>query len=83
MGIFLFATTSRWLTQSSIQWIPMTLNSGVKRPELEADHSPPSSDEIKNAWNDTSNPPLRPGTYSAGSRVSRMNCTGCWSLSLH
>jgi len=31
-------------TQSPIQWI-----AGVKRPEREADHSPPSSAEVKNA----------------------------------
>jgi hypothetical protein len=27
---------------------------GVKRPDLEADHTPPSSDEVKNAWSCTS-----------------------------
>jgi hypothetical protein len=31
--------------------------SGVKRPRHEANHSPPSSAEIKNAWNYTSTPP--------------------------
>jgi hypothetical protein len=29
---------------------------GVKRPEREADHSPPSSTEVKNAWSYTSTP---------------------------
>jgi hypothetical protein len=29
---------------------------GVKRPELEADLSPPSSSEVKNEWNYTSTP---------------------------
>jgi hypothetical protein len=32
---------------------------GVKRPEHEVDHSPPSSAEIKNAWSYTSTPPIR------------------------
>jgi hypothetical protein len=32
------------------------LSLGVKRLELEADHSPPSSAEIKNAWSYTSTP---------------------------
>jgi hypothetical protein len=32
---------------------------GVKRPVNEADHSPPSSAEVKNAWNYTSTPPIR------------------------
>jgi hypothetical protein len=31
---------------------------GVKRPGREADHSPPSNAEIKNAWSYTSTPPL-------------------------
>jgi hypothetical protein len=30
--------------------------SGVKRPGCEADHSPPSSAEVKNAWSYTSTP---------------------------
>jgi len=32
---------------------------GVKRPDREADHSPPSSAEVNNAWNSTSTPPIR------------------------
>jgi hypothetical protein len=35
-------------TQPPIQWIPGALSLGVKRPGREADHSPPSSAEIKN-----------------------------------
>jgi hypothetical protein len=35
------------------------LSLGVKRPGREADHSPPSSAEVKNAWNCTSTPPIR------------------------
>jgi len=31
--------------QPPLQWV-----SGIKRPESEADHLPPSSTEIKNAW---------------------------------
>jgi hypothetical protein len=33
------------------------LSLGVKRPRREADHSPPSSAEVKNAWSYTSTPP--------------------------
>jgi hypothetical protein len=33
---------------------------GVKRPEREADHSPPSSAEVKNAWSYTSTTPIHP-----------------------
>jgi hypothetical protein len=32
---------------------------GVKQPGSEADHSPPSSAEVKNAWNYASTPPIR------------------------
>jgi hypothetical protein len=31
----------------------------VKQPACEADHSPPSSAEVKNAWSYTSTPPIR------------------------
>jgi hypothetical protein len=62
VGIFLFTTVSRMAlgpTQPRIQWIRGALSLGVKRPGREADHSPPSSAEVKNAWNYTSNPPIR------------------------
>jgi hypothetical protein len=45
-------------TQPPIQWVPGTLFLGVKRPEPEADHSPPSSAKVKNAWNYTSTPSI-------------------------
>jgi hypothetical protein len=34
-------------TQPPIQWAPGDLSRGVKRPGREADHSPPSSAEVK------------------------------------
>jgi len=34
-------------TQPPIQWVPGSVSLGVKRPGREADHSPPSSAEIK------------------------------------
>jgi len=37
-----------------IHWIPGDLTTGVKRRE--ADHSPPSSAEVMNAWIYTSTP---------------------------
>jgi hypothetical protein len=37
-------------TQLPIQWVPAALSPEVKRPGREADHSPPSSAEVKNAW---------------------------------
>jgi hypothetical protein len=41
-------------TQPPVQWVPRALSPGLKRPEREADNSPPSSAEVKNAWRCTS-----------------------------
>jgi hypothetical protein len=43
-------------TQTLIQWVPGALSPGVKRPEREADHSPPPSAEVKKMWFYTSTP---------------------------
>jgi hypothetical protein len=62
LGIFLFTTASRKAlgpTQHPIQWVPGALSLGAKQPGREADHSPPSSAEVNNAWNYTSTPPVR------------------------
>jgi hypothetical protein len=50
LGVFLFTTASRTVlgpTQPPIQWVPGTLSLGVKRPGREADHSSPSSAEVR------------------------------------
>jgi hypothetical protein len=50
MGIFLFTMTYRpvlELTHPPIHWVPGALSLCVKRPWREADHSPPSSAEVK------------------------------------
>jgi hypothetical protein len=50
LGIFLFTTASRpalGSTQPPIQWVRGAFSLGVKRPGREADHSPPSSAEVK------------------------------------
>jgi hypothetical protein len=50
LGIFLFTTASRTAlgpTQPPVQWVPRAIFLGVKRPGREADHSPPSSTEVK------------------------------------
>jgi hypothetical protein len=54
VGIFLFTTASRTAlgpTQPPIQWVAGALSLGVKRPGREADHSPPSSAEVKECVN--------------------------------
>jgi hypothetical protein len=59
----IFTTVSRTAlgpTQPHIQWVIGALSLGVKRPGREADHSPPSTAEVKNAWSYTSAPPIRP-----------------------
>jgi hypothetical protein len=59
LGTFLFTIASRTVlgpTQPPIQWVPGALSLGVKRPRCQADHSPPCSSEVKNAWSYTSTP---------------------------
>jgi hypothetical protein len=61
-GIFLFATASRPAlrpTKPPVQWVEGALSVGVKRPEREADDSPPPSAEVKECVNYTSTPPIR------------------------
>jgi hypothetical protein len=56
--IFFFSTASRPTlgpTQSPIQWVPGALSPGVKQWGHEANHSPPSSAEVKK---DGAIPPL-------------------------
>jgi hypothetical protein len=62
LEIFLLATASRPAlgpTQPPIKWIPGILSPGLKRQRREADHSPPSSAEVKNVWRYTSTLPIR------------------------
>jgi hypothetical protein len=47
LGIFLFTTAALGPTQPPIQRVSGALSLGIKRPEREADHSPPSSAEVK------------------------------------
>jgi hypothetical protein len=57
---FLLPTSSRPVlgsTQPPILCVPGSLSPGVKRPGREADHSSPSSAEVKQMWIDTSTPP--------------------------
>jgi hypothetical protein len=63
LGISLFTTASRTAlgpTQPPIQWVPGALSLGVTRMGREADHLPPSSAEVKNAWSYTYTPSIRP-----------------------
>jgi hypothetical protein len=44
-------------TQPPIQWVQETLSTWVKQQGREADHSPPTSAEVKKMWIYTSTPP--------------------------
>jgi hypothetical protein len=72
LGIFFFTTASRLAlgpTQLSLQWVPGALSLGVKRPEREADYSPPSSAEVKNAWSYTSVPQYASMTWCSAKKA--------------
>jgi hypothetical protein len=59
MRIFLFTTVFRTAlrpNQPPIPWVEGAFFPGVKRQGREADHSPPPSAEIKNAWSYTFTP---------------------------
>jgi len=61
-GYFLFSTASSPVlrpTQHPVQWVPGSPSLQVKRPEGEADYSPPSSAKIKIACSYTCTPPIR------------------------
>jgi hypothetical protein len=50
LRLFLFTIVSRPAlgpTQPSVQWVPAALSQGVKRPQSEADHSPPCGAEVE------------------------------------
>jgi hypothetical protein len=62
LGIFLFTTASRTVlgpTQPPIECVSGALFLGVKWPGRKADHSPPSSAEVKNEWCYTSTHTIR------------------------
>jgi len=46
-------------THVFILWVPGALSPVVKRPWREADYSPPSSADVKNAWIGNSTPAIR------------------------
>jgi hypothetical protein len=50
----------------------------VKRPEREADHSPPSSAEVNNAWSYTSTPQYASVAWC--SVTDKAQCSGVWAL---
>jgi hypothetical protein len=59
LGILLFTTASRPAlgpTRTPIQRVPGALSLEMKWQGREADHSPPSSVEVENAWSYTSTP---------------------------
>jgi hypothetical protein len=53
---FTFTASSPALepTRPPMQWVPGDITLGIRRPGREANHSPPSSPEVKNAWSNTS-----------------------------
>jgi hypothetical protein len=61
LGTFLFTTASRTAlgtTQPPIQWVRGALSLGIKGSGREADQSPQSNADVKNAWRFTSSSPI-------------------------
>jgi hypothetical protein len=81
LGIFLTTASRTALgpTQLPIQWVPGALSLGVKRPGREADHSPPSSAELKTEWSYTSTPQY---AFMAWCSVKKAQGQLCLLLSL-
>jgi hypothetical protein len=75
-------------TQPPIQWVPGALSSGVKQPGHEADHTPPSSADVKNARNYTSTPQYAFVAWCSVKKKNRDNFTfynnvteiSCWVM---
>jgi hypothetical protein len=68
LGIFVFPTASRLAlkpTQPTIQWVLGVLSLVVKLLEHEADHSPPSSAEVKGGVELCLQSPSMPSWHSA------------------
>jgi hypothetical protein len=62
MGFFLFATASTPAlgpNQPPNQWVAGALSTEVERKKREANHSPLSTSEVKNAWSYTCTPAIR------------------------
>jgi hypothetical protein len=84
LGIFPFTTASRTAlgpTQPPIQWIPGALSLGVKRPGREADHSSPSSAEVRECvelYLHSSNTPSWRGAWV--STGTTLPCYACKSV---
>jgi hypothetical protein len=60
MQLDFLSTSSRpvlGIIQPPIQWALGALSPGLKRPGCEANHSPPTSAEVKKKWIYTSTPP--------------------------
>jgi hypothetical protein len=88
LGIFLFTIASRTALgpppQPPNQRVTGDLSLGVKRPGREADHSPPSSDEVKNMWSYTSTPPIRLRSVVLGYAQGQLYLyIYCYSLMLY
>jgi hypothetical protein len=68
-------------SQLSRQWASGSLSPGIKLPGREADHSPPTSAEVKETWIYTSTPLQGQFTFTGciwrNSLVSKLNTLSC------
>jgi hypothetical protein len=83
-GNFFFTTASRPAlgpTQPPIQWVPGA-PLGVKRQEREADHSPPSSSQVENAWGYTYTPQYAFMGWRSVQNSSSSSSSSSWDVIL-
>jgi hypothetical protein len=86
LGIFLLTTLFRLAsgpTQPPVQWVPGVLSLGVRWVGREADHSLPSSAEVKNAWSYTSPPQYASMAWCSVKRKAQEQLYLTWSHSIY
>jgi hypothetical protein len=83
---FLFSTSSRPVlgpTRPPIQWVPGALSPVIKGLGHEADHSPPTSAEVKKTWIYTSTTPYAFMAQCTGTTLPYVSNTLCILRNLH
>jgi hypothetical protein len=79
LGIFLFFQTVSGAHPASYSWVPGAFSLGLKRQRREADHSPPSSAEVKKCVELYLHSPNTPSWRGAQLKEYHRDVTCSWS----